>query len=164
MIGIDNKLKSSATPALSPKAPSFPRVSDRKVTEANNNVLAGAYGTDRATQQKMAGRGMSSGRGHEARSERSQHDATIQAHLGAAGNDMDASQANANMALAYDTMRKGEDINTVGLLQGLSNSRQQAMLGKQSQSNQMYGENLRHNLAMDSMYLDTSPILQYLMR
>ena len=39
-LGIDNKLKSSMTPSLSPKAPSYPQIGDRTVTNANNNIMA----------------------------------------------------------------------------------------------------------------------------
>ena len=157
-IGMDNKLKSQTSPAYQ-----APRVSDAKVQTANNNMIAASYGADRAAQQNMAGRGMSAGKGQEARGQRAQDKATIQGYMGAAKNSMDASQANASMQLAADNMHQMEKLGYQGLLNGLSDAKQNQMLANKGMSADYYDANNRHRLAMDSMYLDTRPLLQSLL-
>ena len=75
MIGMDNKLKATGAPA-------YAKVSDTAVTNANNNIIAGTAGIDRAAAQKMGGRGMSAGRGQQARADRAQNSATIKGYVG----------------------------------------------------------------------------------
>lgn len=157
-IGIDNRLKSQTAPAYQ-----APRVSDAKVQFANNNMIGASAGAGRAAQQGMAGKGMSAGRGQAARGQRAQDKATIQGYMGAAKNSMDASQANASMQLAADNMHQMAKIGDQGLLNGLSDARQQGMLAMRGMGNAMYDAGNRHKLAMDSMYLDTRPLLQSLL-
>ena len=112
MIGMDNKLKASGAPA-------YAKVSDTAVTNANNNLIAGAAGAGRAAQQKMGGRGMSAGRGQQARADRAQDSATIKGYLGAATNDMKQSSTNAMIDSAWDNQRKNNALANQGLLRGL---------------------------------------------
>ena len=157
-VGFDNNLKSQA-----PRAYQAPRVSDSKVQTANNNMIASSAGAGRAAQQGMGGRGMSSGRGQAARGQRAQDTATVQGYMNAARNDMDASQANASMQLAADNMHKMEQIGNQGLLNGLSDARQQKMLAMGNMGADIYNSGNRHRLSMDSMYLDKTPLLKSLL-
>lgn len=112
MIGMDNRLKATGAPA-------YAKVSDTAVTNANNNMIASAAGAGRAAAQKMSGRGMSAGRGQQARADRAQNTATIKGYLGAAKNDMAASQTNQQIDSAYDNMRADNALSSKGMLDGL---------------------------------------------
>lgn len=163
-LGIDNKLKSSMTPSLSPKAPSYPQIGDRTVTNANNNIMAGAAGNNRMAQQSMAGRGMSSGKGQAFRSNVAQDDATIKAGIAAGKNTMDAAMANNAARQSAQQMRDMEDINTQGILNGLAQSQAMNSLSMQSMGAQQ--QNYQNEAAMRRQLnkFDPEPqILQYLL-
>ena len=132
-IGTDNRLKSSLVSPLSkkPKAPmkTPPRktpayspmmklVDQGAVDDVNNNVLAGAAGSGRMAMQDMAGRGLSAGRGQQARADMAQENAVVDA-LKASQNNQQADQQNKLKKLAYDTAMKSEDLANQGLLQQL---------------------------------------------
>ena len=154
MIGMDNKLKASGAPA-------YAKVSDTAVTNANNNIMANSAGAGRAATQKMGGRGMSMGRGQQARADRAQQDATIKGYLGAARNDMAASQQNAAIDSAYDNMRQNSMVNTQGLLSGLRNGQMdQSMLGQAGDMMGMSGQNFVNSA---SIGLDKAALLKHLM-
>ena len=155
MIGMDNKLKSSGAPA-------YAKVSDTAVTNANNNMIASTAGAGRAAQQKMGGRGMSAGRGQQARSERAQDDATIKGYVGAAKNDMAASQTNAAIDSAYDNMRANNQLGTQGMLAGLRNAQAaNSMIGGQHTAD--YANMSVGNWQQSSQHkLDRTPLLRYL--
>lgn len=112
MIGMDNKLKSSGAPA-------YAKTSDTAVTNANNNLIASSAGAGRATAQKMSGRGMSAGRGQQARAARAQDSATVKGYLGAATNDMKQASLDATIDSAWDNQRRNNAVTTSGLLSGL---------------------------------------------
>jgi hypothetical protein len=163
-LGIDNKLKSSMTPSLSPKAPSYPQIGDRTVSNANNNIMAGAAGNNRMAQQAMAGRGMSSGKGQDFRANVAQDDATIKAAVGAAKNTMDASSANNAARQQAEHMRKMEDLSTKGILNGLASS--QAMNSLAMQGMAQSAQNFNNQAVMNrwTNKFDAQPqILQYLL-
>lgn len=163
-LGIDNKLKSSMTPSLSPKAPSYPQIGDRTVSNANNNIMAGAAGNNRMAQQAMAGRGMSSGKGHDFRANVAQDDATIKAAVGAAKNTMDASAANNAARQQAEQIRKMEDISTQGILQGLAGAQAMNSLNAQGMAVAMQNYNNEATLARHLNKFDPQPqILQYLL-
>ena len=163
-LGIDNKLKSSMTPQLSPKAPSYPQIGDRTVTNANNNIMAGAAGNNRMAQQAMAGRGMSSGKGQDFRANVAQDDATIKAAVGAAKNTMDASAANNAARQQAEQIRKMEDISTQGILQGLAGAQAMNSLNAQGMGLAMQNYNAEANMNRHLNKFDPQPqILQYLL-
>jgi len=163
-LGIDNKLKSSMTPSLSPKAPSYPQIGDRTVTNANNNIMAGAAGNNRMAQQAMAGRGMSSGKGHDFRANVAQDDATIKAAVGAAKNTMDASAANNAARQQANQIRAMEDISTQGILQGLSSMEAMNSLNAQGRMQGITNYNQEANFNRHLNKFDAQPqILQYLL-
>lgn len=154
MIGMDNKLKSSGAPA-------YAKVSDTAVTNANNNIMASQAGSGRAAAQKMGGRGMSAGRGQQARSERAQDDANVKGYLGSAKNDMAASQQNAAIDSAYDNMRANRSVNTQGLLAGLRQGQADgSMIGSTGNMDSFSGQQYQTSA---SMKLDKTPMLRYLM-
>ena len=150
MIGMDNKLKASGAPA-------YAKVSDTAVTNANNNIIASSAGAGRAATQKMGGRGMSMGRGQQARADRAQQDATIKGYLGAARNDMAASQQNAAIDSAYDNMRQNSMVNNQGLLSGQMD---QSMLGQAGDMRGLSGQNFVNSA---SIGLDKAALLKHLM-
>lgn len=168
MIGVDNRLKSQLPTAL-PQPKKSPQVnypgmiSQQRVDAVSNNMLAGAAGTGQAYQQKLAGRGMSRGRAAEARGQRAQDDATAQAQLGSAQNQMQASEANAKTRFAYDSLRESERLGNQGLLSNLMDARQRSTLAKQGFSLDEMQTRMQGQLGLDSMYLNTSPILKYLL-
>ena len=163
-LGIDNKLKSSMTPQLSPKAPSYPQIGDRTVTNANNNIMAGAAGNNRMAQQAMSGRGMSSGKGQDFRANVAQDDATIKAAVGAAKNTMDASSANNAARQQAEQIRAMEDINTQGILNGLAGSQAMNSLNKQGMGQSLQNFNNESHLSRQLNKFDAQPqILQYLL-
>ena len=158
-VGMDNKLRSQNNSAYS-----APRVSDKAVANYGNNMMAMHHGTGRATQQSMGGRGMSAGRGQEARGQRAEDQAKVKGYTAAAQNAMQAASSNASMALATEQMRDMEKLGYQGLLNGLSDQRQQAMLANKSRAADMYSAANQHRLGMDSIYLDTNPLLASLLR
>ena len=163
-LGIDNKLKSSMTPAMSPKAPSYPQIGDRTVTNANNNIMAGAAGNNRMAQQAMAGRGMSSGKGHDFRANVAQDDATIKAAVGAAKNTMDVSSANNAARQQAMQIRAMEDISTKGILQGLSSMEAMNALNAMGRMQGIQNYNQESHLNRHLNKFDAQPqILQYLL-
>ena len=158
-VGMDNKLKSHSNPAYA-----VPRVSDKAVANYGNNMMAQHSGTNRATQQKMAGRGMSAGRGHEARGQRAEDSAQVKGYAAATKNDMAAAGTNASMAQSAEHMHEMEKLGNQGLLQGLYDQRQQNMLAAKSMGADRYAAGNQHRLGMDSIYLDTNPLLASLLR
>ena len=163
-IGIDNKLKSSMTPSLSPKASAYPQIGDRTVTNANNNIMAGAAGNNRMAQQKMAGRGMSSGKGHQFRSNVAQDDATIKAGVAAGKNEMDVAMANNAARQTKEQMRAMEDINTQGILNGLAQQEASNGLAMQGMGVQMSNFQNEAQMRRQLNRFDPKPqILKYLL-
>tara|TARA_E500000081_G_C6126746_1_gene351217 strand:- start:532 stop:1014 length:483 start_codon:yes stop_codon:yes gene_type:complete len=153
MIGMDNKLKSSGAPA-------YAKTSDTAVTNANNNIIAGAAGAGRAAQQKMGGRGMSAGRGQQARADRAQDSATIKGYLGAATNDMKQSSLNATIDSAWDNQRKNNDLTTDGLLRGLQSS--QYGVGQLGMGGNMDSQSNNAYLQSSAMGFDKLSLARYL--
>ena len=154
MIGMDNKLKATGAPA-------YAKVSDTAVTNANNNIIAGTAGAGRAAAQKMGGRGMSAGRGQQARADRAQNSATIKGYVGATKNDMAASQTNQAIDSAYDNMRANSAMASNGLLSGLrSGMYDQGMIGQTGDMTAMSGQNFVRSA---SIGLDKAALLKHLM-
>jgi hypothetical protein len=157
MIGMDNRLKSFEPPA-------YMKTSDTKLTSLQNNLTASGKGAGRASMQKMGGRGMSSGRGHEARGERAQQESDINAGLAAGKVGQQASQADNEMSLSYNNAIKNNMQNSEGLLDGLRQGQQNQGFAYQQASNSLTG--LGHNAYtrdwQSQVKPDTNKILRYL--
>ena len=114
--------------------------------------------------QKMAGRGMSAGRGQQARGERAQQTADIQAGLAAEKAGQQAAQAD-NEMLAYNNAIKNNMQNAEGLLDGLRQGQQNQGFAYQQASNSLTG--LGNNAFVrdwqSQVKPDTTKILRYLM-
>lgn len=169
MIGVDNRLKSQLPTAL-PQPKKSPQmnypgmISQQRVDAVSNNMLASAVGEGRvANPWKMAGRGMSRGRAAEARGQRAQDDAMAQAQLGSAQNQMQAADANAKTRFAYDSLMESERLGNQGLLNNLMDARQRSALARQGFGLDEMQTHMQGKLGLDSMYLNTSPILKYLL-
>lgn len=158
MIGMDNRLKSFEPPA-------YMKTSDTKLTNLQNNLTASAKGSGRASMQKMAGRGMSAGRGQQARGERAQQDADIKAGLAAGKVGQQAAEADNEMSLAYNNAIKNNMQNAEGLLDGLRQGQQNQGFAYQQASNALMG--LGNNAFVrdwqSQIKPDTTKILRYLM-
>lgn len=156
MIGMDNKLKSFSAPA-------YMKTSDTSLTNLQNNLTASAKGSGQAAMQKMGGRGMSAGRGQEARGERAQQAADINAGLAAGKAGQQASQADNQIDLAYNNAIKNNMQQSTGLLSGLRQG--------QASNNLAYGQAGNALTSMGNgafardyqMKPDKNKILQYLM-
>jgi hypothetical protein len=156
MIGMDNKLKSF-------EAPAYMKTSDTALTNMQNNLTASGKGAGQAAVQKMGGRGMSRGRGHEARGERAQQDSDVKTGLAAGKIGQQASEANNNIDLAYNNAIKNNMQQSSGLLSGLRQG--------QAANNLAYGQASNSLTAMGNnafardyqMRPDKNKILSYLM-
>lgn len=157
MIGMDNKLKSFEPPA-------YMKTSDTALTNMQNNITAGAKGAGRAATQKMAGRGMSAGRGQQARAGRAQQTADIEGAVKAGQAGMKAASADSAMANAYDNAMKTGMQNSTGLLDGLRNQQQNQGFAYQQASNSMAGlsNNAYTRDWQSQVNPDTNKILRYL--
>lgn len=158
MIGMDNRLKSFEPPA-------YMRTSDTKITNMQNNLTAAQKGSDRASMQKMAGRGMSAGRGQQARGERAQQDADVKGGLAAGKVAQQAAQADNEMSLAYNNAIKNNMQNSEGLLDGLRQGQQNQAFAYQQASNAMMnlGSNAFVRDWQSQIRPDKNKILRYLM-
>lgn len=157
MIGMDNKLKSFEPPA-------YMKTSDTKLTNMQNNLTASQKGSDRAGMQKMGGRGMSMGKGQQARADRAQQTADIQAGLAAGKVGQQAAQADNEMALAYNNAIQNNMQNSEGLLDGLRQGQQNQGFAYQQASNSMMGlsNNAYTRDWQSQIKPDTTKILRYL--
>lgn len=173
-IGTDNRLKSSLVSPLrkqpkasmqnAPKktpayAPPIQLVDQGAVDDVNNNVLAGAAGSGRMAMQNMAGRGLSSGRGHQARADMAQAMADTGASNKVAQNNEQVSQQNNLKKLAYDTAMKSEDLMNKNLLQQLKMTRTGESLANQGFEQNLIEAKRRGQLGRDSIYNDFTPLL-----
>lgn len=158
MIGMDNRLKSYEPPA-------YMKTSDTKLTNLQNNLTASSKGSGRASMQKMGGRGMSAGRGQQARGDRAQESADIQSGLAAGKVGQQAAQADNEMSLSYNNAIKNNMQNSEGLLDGLRQGQQNQGFAYQQASNSLMG--LSGNAYVrdwqSQVKPETTKILKYLM-
>lgn len=158
MIGMDNRLKSFEPPA-------YMKTSDTALTNMQNNLTAAQKGSGRAAMQKMGGRGMSMGKGQQARADRTQQTADIQAGLASGKIGQQAAQADNEISLAYNNAIKNNMQNSEGLLDGLRQGQQNQGFAYQQASNALMG--LGHNAYtrdwQSQVKPDTTKILRYLM-
>lgn len=155
MIGMDNQLKSYEPPA-------YMRTSDKALTDLQNNLTASGKGSGRAAQQKMAGRGMSAGKGQQARGDRAQQTADIKGGLASGEAAMKDANVNSNIANAYDMGIKNSMQGQDGLLTGL----QQNKMGMGYNQGNIAGGNDISNRSYFRDYQqkpDKNMILRYLM-
>jgi hypothetical protein len=157
-LGMDNKLKSF-------EAPAYMKTSDTKLTGLQNNLNASTKGAGQAAMQKMGGRGMSRGRGQEARGERAQNTANIKGALAAGKVGQQASQADNETDLAYNNAIQNNMQQSDGLLNGLSQGRAdgQHAYGQASNSLTGLGNNAYSRDWQSQVKPDTTKILRYLM-
>jgi hypothetical protein len=158
MIGMDNKLKSFEPPA-------YMKTSDTALTNMQNNITAGAKGAGRAAAQKMAGRGMSSGRGQQARADRAQQTADVEGAIKSGQAGMKAASADAAMANAYDTGVKQSMLGSSGMLDGLRSqgSGFESAYGQASNAMTGLGNNAYTRDWQSQINPDTNKILRHLM-
>ena len=172
-IGADYSLpKSGASPLRAPppskqsSVPAYgympPMINDAKVSSQANNLLAGAAGAGRATMQSSDRAGVSRGRGQAFRSEMGQADADAKSQAGAAGVEMGAASANASARNAYENTMRGEQVSNQGLLNNLRNQSAMERLAKRGFGQDQREAVRRGQFGLDSIYLDSSPLLQSL--
>lgn len=174
-IGADTSLPSLSKSPLRPgptapaqKTPGLgyqpPMINDAKVADQANNVLAGAAGAGQAAMQAMDRAGISRGRGHQLRADMAQAGADVQAAAGAAQVEMGAADANARARQAYDVTMRGEQLGNAGLLENLRAAKMRERVAKQGWQQDLYEAMRRGQFGLDSMYLDTTPLVNWMMR
>lgn len=173
-IGVDNRLKAKMPSPLAPKpsapmqtpqyAPMPSMVNQGAVDSVNNNLLAGVAGAGRMAQQQMAGRGISAGRGQQARGDMAEQLASVKAQQQAQQNNMDAAAGNQMRRFAYDTAMRGEQIQNQGLLNSLVNSRRGENLAMRGYAQNLEEARRRGQLGLDQIYLDRTPLFQSLLQ
>lgn len=176
MIGVDRALPAnSPSPLSKPKppkqqdsAPSYgyqpPMIADSAVQDVVNNQLAGSAGTGRAALAGMDRAGVSRGKGQQFRADLAQVSADVGARADAEQTEMGAAQANAQARNAYDYAMRGEGISNAGLLEGLRNASAMDRLAGQGRRQDLLEAIRRGQMGLDSIYLDTTPLLGALFR
>ena len=156
-LGMDNKLKSFEPPA-------YMKTSDTALTDMQNNITASTKGAGRASMQKMAGRGMSAGRGQQARSDRAQQTSDITGAVKAGQAGVQAAKADSAITNAYDTGVKQSMQGSDGLLSGLRQGQAAGShaYGQASNSLMGMGNNAYTRDFNSQVKPDTNKILRYL--
>lgn len=174
-IGADSSLPSASksplrqpAPAPMQKTPSLgyqpPMINDAKVADQSNNIFAGSAGAGRAAMQSMDRAGISRGKGQQFRADMAQAGADVQAASGAAQLDMDVADANARTRQAYDTTMRGEQLANAGLLENLRAAKVRERTAGQGWQQDLFEAMRRGQFGMDSIQLDTSPLIDSLLR
>lgn len=160
-------LRPGAQPAA-PKTPAFgaapPMINDAKVADQTNNMFAGAAGAGQAAMQQMDRAGVSRGRGQQFRADMAQAGADVQAATGAAQVEMGAAEANNRARQAYDVTMRGEKLGNDGLLENLRSATKREQIAKQGWQQDLYEAMRRGQFGLDSIYLDTSPLINSLLQ
>jgi hypothetical protein len=172
-IGVDNRLKSNVykkgSPLDPPDAPkgkgrSFaPQIADSAVSDQANNILASSAGGSRMAMQGMDRAGVSRGRGQQYRADYAQAAGDTQARLGAAQTAMGAASANAQARQAYQSERDALGMNSAGLLESLRSSSASQGMARRGMEQDTMETMARNRFGLDSIQLDTSPLLQKLL-
>ena len=174
MIGVDSSLPGATKSALTqprPKpqqTPGFgqapPAISDSAVQDVVNNQLAAGAGTGRAALSSMDRAGVSRGKGQQYRADMAEAAADAQGRAAASKTEMDAAGANAAARNAYDKTMRSEQLQAAGLLEGLRGSAMMEKLAGAGRRQDLHELMRRGQLGLDSMYLDTTPLLDALLR
>lgn len=166
-IGADTSLPGNTKSPLR-GTPAFgappPMVNDGRVADQRNNLLAGAAGAGRSAMQGMDRAGLSRGRGQQLRADMAQAGADVEAATAAQQTEMGAANANRAARQAYDTTMRGERNANAGLLEGLRASNVRERLARQGWQQDLFEAMRRGQFGLDSIYLDTSPLLDSLLR
>jgi hypothetical protein len=139
-------------------------ISDSAVAGQVNNIFAGAAGSGRAAMQSMDRAGISRGKGQQLRSDMTQAGADVQAATGAAQTEMGAADSNNRARQAYDVAMRSEQIGNSGLLESLRASKAREGVAKQGWQQDLVEAMRRGQLGLDSIQLDTSPLVNWMMR
>jgi len=141
-----------------------PMIADSAVQDSVNNQMAAAAGAGRAALLSQGGRGMSFGRGQQRVADMAEASADSQARAGAATTEAGAAAANAQARNAYDKTMRGEQLGNSGLLENLRNAKSMEGITKQGWQQDLYEAMRRGQFGLDSIYLDTSPLLDSLLK
>jgi len=139
-------------------------VDDRRVADQKNNLLAGSAGAGQVALQSMDRAGVSRGKGQQFRADLAQAGADVEASAGAEQAEMGASMANRSAAQAYDTTMQGERLANAGLLENLRAASLRERYAKQGWQQDLFEAMRRGQFGLDSIYLDTSPLIDALLR
>lgn len=172
-VALDRSAPSSSrsplrAPASSPQSgqPSSyaraPRIDDRRVANQANNLYA-RTGAREMTLQDMDRAGVSRGKGHQLRADMAAAAQNSANRADAMRAEMGASQANASAAQQYDATRNSERLESKGLLQNLRDSERQERMARRSAAMDEYENWTRGQFNLDSMQLDTLPLLRQLL-
>lgn len=171
-IGMDRALPANNQPALkmptTGPAPSYPgrapAMDDRRVQAAKNNMAASSYGAAQLGRQEMDRAGVSRGRGHSYYGDVAQTQADAKASGAAAGVELEASMADAKARQDYDNQARSERTANQGLLANLRNAESGERRARRGMQQDIYEAMARGQFGLDSMNLDQSSLLDYLLR
>lgn len=176
-IGMDRSLPASSRPALrSPPrsaapagaAPSYgsrpPAISDRATQALANNMAVSSYGAGQMARKDLDRAGVSRGKGHAYYADVAQAQADVQAGGQAAGAEMEAAAANARAQADYANTMRSEQAANAGLLESLRSNATAERLAKRGFQQDIYEAMARGQLGLDSMNLDTTSLLDKLLR
>jgi hypothetical protein len=114
------------------------------------------------TLQDMDRAGVSRGKGHQLRADMAAAAQNSANRADAMRAEMGASQANTSAAQQYDAMRNSERLESQGLLQNLRDSERQERMARKATAMDEYENWMRGQFNLDSMQLDTTPLLRQL--
>lgn len=178
-IGMDKSLPASGKAAtMAPRkagpaatgaaAPSYgrrpPAISDRVTQGLANNLSASGFGVGQMARAEMDRAGVSRGNGQAYYGDVAQAQADTKALAASAGAEMDASAANAKAQADYENTMKAEQSANAGLLEQLRSNAASERLARRGFGQDIYEAMARGQLGLDSMNLDTTSLLEKLLR
>jgi hypothetical protein len=158
----------AAGPPAGAAAPSYasrpPAISDSVTQDLSNNIAASSYGAGEMARNAMDRSGVSRGKGQAYFGDIAQAQADVKAQAGAAGAEMEAASANAKARADYDNTMRSEQLSNAGLLEALRSSQASERLANRAGQQDIYEALARGRFGLDSMNLDTTSLLERLLR
>jgi hypothetical protein len=139
-------------------------IADRTVQSQVNNVLAAGAGQQRAALSGMDRAGISRGKGSAYMADFAAAGADVKSRAAAAQAEMEAAKSNSSALNAWENARDSERIASAGLLENLRNMQSMERFANRGFGQDIYEANRRGQFALDSQYLDTTPLLSALLR
>ncbi len=178
-IGVDKALPAANKPAFRTVAPSAPQasagapatytsrppaISDRTTQALSNNMAVAGYGTREMASRDMDRAGVSRGRGQAYYADVAQTQADSKAQAASVGAEMEAASANAKAQADYDNTMRAEQRANANLLENLRSNAAAERTARAGRGQDIYEALARGQFGLDSMNLDTTPLLYSLLR
>jgi hypothetical protein len=139
-------------------------VSDGAVQSVVNNQLAASAGAGRAALASMDRAGVSRGAGQRYRADMAEAAADVGARSSAADTEMKAAAGNAQARSAFDYAMRDEQLSNSGLLANLRDTSATESLASRSRAQAISQAMRRGQFGLDSIYLDTTPLVSSFFR